>query len=80
MRLDAIHGPIDLQGRSFEELDDLCEQIRAEIVSAVNEHSGHLGSNLGAVELTVALHRVFRSPARRDSVGHRAPRRTSTRC
>ncbi|MDE0606154.1 MAG: 1-deoxy-D-xylulose-5-phosphate synthase [Acidimicrobiaceae bacterium] len=62
MRLDAIHGPIDLQGRSFEELDDLCEQIRAEIVSAVNEHSGHLGSNLGAVELTVALHRVFRSP------------------
>ena len=62
MRLDAIHGPIDLQGRSFTELNDLCEQIREEIISAVNEHSGHLGSNLGAVELTVALHRVFRSP------------------
>ena len=62
MRLDAIHGPLDLQGRSFEELDDLCEQIRAEVIAAVNEHSGHLGSNLGAVELTVALHGVFRSP------------------
>ncbi len=62
MRLDSIHGPIDLQGRSFDELDDLCEQIREEVIAAVNEHSGHLGSNLGAVELTVALHRVFRSP------------------
>ena len=62
MRLDAIHSPIDLQGRSFAELNDLCEQIREEIVSVVDEHSGHLGSNLGAVELTVALHRVFRSP------------------
>ncbi len=62
MRLDAIHGPMDLVGRSFDELDDLCEQIREEIISSVNEHSGHLGSNLGAVELTVALHRVFRSP------------------
>lgn len=62
MRLDAIHDPIDLSGRSFAELNDLCEQIRAAVISAVNTHSGHLGSNLGAVELTVALHRVFRSP------------------
>lgn len=62
MRLEAINSPFDLQGRSFEELNDLCEQIRAKIVTAVNQHSGHLGSNLGAVELTIALHRVFRSP------------------
>ena len=62
MRLDALNNPLDLQGRSFAELDDLCEQIRAQVIAAVNQHSGHLGSNLGAVELTVALHRVFRSP------------------
>ena len=62
MLLDAINGPDDLQGRSYPELDDLCEQIRHEIIDAVDEHGGHLGSNLGAVELTIALHRVFRSP------------------
>jgi len=62
MLLDAINGPEDLQGRSSAELADLAEQIRHEIIEAVNEHAGHLGSNLGAVELTIALHRVFRSP------------------
>ncbi len=62
MFLDAITGPQDLQGRDYEELDDLCVQIREHIVAAVTEHGGHLGSNLGDVELTVALHRVFRSP------------------
>ena len=62
MRLDSIAGPDDLRGRSYAELDDLCQQIRARIIEAVAARSGHLGSNLGAVELTVALHRVFRSP------------------
>ncbi len=62
MLLETITGPADLQGRSYDELDDLCEQIREHVVAAVAEHGGHLGSNLGAVELTVALHRVFRSP------------------
>jgi 1-deoxy-D-xylulose-5-phosphate synthase len=62
MLLDAINGPEDLQGRSYEELNDLSDQIRHQIIDAVNEHGGHLGSNLGAVELTIALHRVFRSP------------------
>ncbi|MGI9605372.1 MAG: 1-deoxy-D-xylulose-5-phosphate synthase [Acidimicrobiales bacterium] len=62
MLLETINGPADLQGRSYDELDDLCEQIREHVVGAVEEHGGHLGSNLGAVELTVALHRVFRSP------------------
>jgi len=62
MLLESITGPQDLQGRSYDELDDLCEQIRDHIVAAVAEHGGHLGSNLGDVELTVALHRVFRSP------------------
>jgi len=86
MLLDSISGPQDLQGRTYEELDDLCEQIRDYIVAAVSEHGGHLGSNLGDVELTVALHRVFRSP--HDAIlwdtgtpGIRAqdPHRTSSR-
>ena len=62
MLLDAVNGPEDLRGRSYGELDDLADQIRHEIIAAVNQHGGHLGSNLGAVELTIALHRVFRSP------------------
>ena len=62
MRLDTITGPDDLRGRSYEELDDLCEQIRSRIIEAVSARGGHLGSNLGSVELTVAVHRVFRSP------------------
>ena len=62
MRLDKITGPDDLRDRSYAELEDLCEQIRARIIEAVSARGGHLGSNLGSVELTVALHRVFRSP------------------
>ena len=62
MQLEDIAGPDDLQGRSYEELDDLCIQIRSKLIETVQAHGGHLGSNLGAVELTVALHRVFRSP------------------
>jgi len=62
MLLDAISGPDDLQGRSTAELVDLAEQIRTHIIESVAEHGGHLGSNLGAVELSIAIHRVFRSP------------------
>ena len=62
MLLDALSGPDDLRGRSLEELDDLADQIRELIIDSVNDHGGHLGSNLGAVELSIALHRVFRSP------------------
>ncbi len=62
MLLDALSGPDDLRGRTYDELDDLADQIRRLIIESVNEHGGHLGSNLGAVELTIALHRVFRSP------------------
>ena len=62
MQLEAIGGPDDLRERSHAELDDLCQQIRARIIDAVSARGGHLGSNLGSVELTVALHRVFRSP------------------
>ncbi len=53
-------------------LETLAADIRSFLVSAVSENGGHLGSNLGVVELTLALHRVFRFAAGPDRVGHRA--------
>jgi 1-deoxy-D-xylulose-5-phosphate synthase len=74
MALESIHEPRDLRALSYPELDELCGEIRDFIVQAVAETGGHLGSNLGAVELTVALHRVFDSPT--DAIlwdtGHQA--------
>lgn len=60
--LDRIGSPADLQDLDAEELGELAREIREFVVDTVNEHGGHLGSNLGAVEITLALHRVFRSP------------------
>src|SRR5690606_29032122 len=60
--LDRIQSPADLQHLDQRELGELATEIRAFIVDAVNRHGGHLGSNLGVVEITLALHRVFRSP------------------
>jgi 1-deoxy-D-xylulose-5-phosphate synthase len=72
--LDGIKEPSDLRGLSPEQLDELAAEIRSFIVHAVAETGGHLGSNLGAVELSIALHRVFESP--RDPIlwdtGHQA--------
>ncbi len=62
MILETIHEPADLRPLSYPELDELAGEIRDFIVQAVATNSGHLGSNLGAVELTLALHRVFESP------------------
>src|SRR5262245_33297298 len=62
MYLDSIHEPSDLRSLSYDELDELAGEIRDFIVQAVAENAGHLGSNLGAVELTLAIHRVFESP------------------
>ena len=62
MFLEQIHSPADLKPLSFRDLDLLAGEIRDFIVQAVSETGGHLGSNLGAVELTLALHRVFESP------------------
>jgi 1-deoxy-D-xylulose-5-phosphate synthase len=74
MILQSIETPADVKGLSPEELAALCEEIRAFIVDTVTTTGGHLGSNLGAVELTLALHRVFDSP--RDVIlwdtGHQA--------
>ncbi len=74
MSLDSIRQPSDLRTLTHAELDDLAGEIRDFVVQAVAETGGHLGSNLGAVELTLALHRVFDSP--RDAIlwdtGHQA--------
>lgn len=62
MTIESINQPSDLRRLSYLEIDDLAGEIRDFIVQAVATNSGHLGSNLGAVELTLALHRVFDSP------------------
>src|ERR1041384_4989185 len=63
MLLETITGPDDVKTLSAEQLEELSAEIRQFIVDAVSRiGSGHLGSNLGAVELTLALHRVFDSP------------------
>ena len=74
MLLEEISGPDDLRDLGSADLDRLCSEIRDHLVSAVARTGGHLGPNLGVVELTVALHRVFDSP--RDAIvfdtGHQA--------
>jgi 1-deoxy-D-xylulose-5-phosphate synthase len=74
MILEHIDSPADLRSLTPEELAILCDEIRAFIVGSVTATGGHLGSNLGVVELTLALHRTFDSP--RDVIlwdtGHQA--------
>ncbi|MET7358015.1 1-deoxy-D-xylulose-5-phosphate synthase [Streptomyces sp. NPDC005562] len=60
--LNRITGPRDLDRLSPEELNQLAGEIRGFLVDAVSKTGGHLGPNLGVVELTIALHRVFESP------------------
>ena len=60
--LDQIEFPIDVKKLDLEELGKLCREIREEIISTVSRNGGHLASNLGVVELTVALHHVFELP------------------
>ena len=62
MILPSIETPADLQGLTYQELNKLSAEIREFIISTVKTTGGHLGSNLGVVELTIALHRVFESP------------------
>jgi len=62
MIIETISSPADLKRLDHEELRILAAEIRQLIIDAVNRHGGHLGSNLGAVELTLAIHRVFDSP------------------
>lgn len=60
--LNGINSPADVKKLNNNELQQLCNEIRDCIIDTVSKNGGHLASNLGAVELTVALHRVFNSP------------------
>lgn len=60
--LERISSPQDVRRLEPAQLDELAEELRTVIVDTVNANGGHLGSNLGAIELTIALHRVFDSP------------------
>jgi 1-deoxy-D-xylulose-5-phosphate synthase len=64
--LEGINGPRDLDGLSKEQLAQLSDEIRRFLVTEVSKTGGHLGPNLGVVELTMAIHRVFESP--RDAI------------
>ena len=64
--LSKIESPADVKALSSEQLEGLCSEIREKLIDVVSVNGGHLSSNLGVVELTVALHRVFDCPA--DSV------------
>lgn len=72
--LNTIHSPDDVKNLKEEQLNTLCDEIRSCLIETVSKNGGHLASNLGCVELTVAIHRVFHSPE--DSilfdVGHQS--------
>jgi 1-deoxy-D-xylulose-5-phosphate synthase len=72
--LDRVHSPSDLKNLSQEQLRQLADELRTETIDAVAKTGGHLGAGLGVVELTVALHHVFDTPADRLiwDVGHQA--------
>ncbi len=72
--LDRIACPADLRNLSVEQLKQVADELRAETIDAVSKTGGHLGAGLGVVELTVALHHVFETPADRLiwDVGHQA--------
>ena len=61
--LEEIGSPKDLQGLSRDQLKKLAEEIRSFLIDTVSKTGGHLGPNLGVVELTIAMHRVFNSPS-----------------
>src|SRR5579872_7225514 len=72
--LDRVQYPADLRNCSAEQLRELADELRAETIHAVSVTGGHLGASLGVIELTVALHAVFDTPADRLiwDVGHQA--------
>src|SRR5438445_8138233 len=72
--LDTVQYPADLRGLSKDQLPQVADELRQEIISAVSVTGGHLGSALGVIELTVALHYVFYTPGDKLiwDVGHQA--------
>ena len=70
--LDTIASPADLRALQRDQLQQVADELRAFLLESVSKTGGHLSSNLGTVELTVALHYVFDTPADRLvwDVGH----------
>src|SRR3977135_2336507 len=60
--LDGIRSPADIKTLNEEELPQLAQEVREELIKVLSQTGGHLGPNLGVVELTIALHRVFETP------------------
>jgi 1-deoxy-D-xylulose-5-phosphate synthase len=60
--ISDIHSPKDLGGLSHDELNALAAEIRGFLIEKVTKTGGHLGPNLGVVELSIAIHRIFESP------------------
>jgi 1-deoxy-D-xylulose-5-phosphate synthase len=60
--LEKINSPADLKDIPLDKLDELAQEIREKIITVVSNNGGHLASNLGAIELVIAIHRVFDSP------------------
>nr|QBP34359.1 plastid 1-deoxy-D-xylulose 5-phosphate synthase [Ulva prolifera] len=72
--LDTVNYPMHMKNLSIAQLRQLCKEIRSDLVHTVSQTGGHLGSSLGVVELTVALHHVFECPSDKFifDVGHQA--------
>ena len=72
MILENIHSPADVKALSKDQLPQLCQELRSFLIESVSQTGGHLAANLGAVELTVAIHRVFDTASDRlvFDVGH----------
>ena len=72
--MEQIHFPSDLRNLPVDRLEDVCEELRRYIIDVLSKTPGHLGANLGTVELAVALHYVFDTPYDRIvwDVGHQA--------
>src|SRR5881296_3266733 len=60
--LDGIRSPADIKALREQELPQLAQEVRDELIKVLSQTGGHLGPNLGVVELTIALHRVFNTP------------------
>src|SRR6202011_2368270 len=60
--LDGIRSPADVKALSEQDLPQLAQEVRDELIKVLSQTGGHLGPNLGVVELTIALHRVFNTP------------------
>jgi 1-deoxy-D-xylulose-5-phosphate synthase len=72
--LANVNSPSDLKNMSYPELIRLAAELREEIIKTISTNGGHLASSLGVVELTLALHRIFKSPEDKIiwDVGHQA--------